>query len=556
MNILFLNVGRRCEIVKEFKKVLPRFQGGGLVYGSDINPLAPALKKVDRAVIFPHCSSDSFDSVFIEFCRENKIRLVVPTIDPDLQYLSQKLSYYRKELPATMFLVPEKETVELTEDKRKTKEFFQRCGVLVPKYLDPEKITNFPVFIKPACGSASEGAQKILSRSELVLQLQSLENPMLEELVEGPEYTVDVFCDRSFKARIAIPRKRIAVRGGEVSRGIIERNPELESFSKKIVEALKVNIPITIQFRKSKAGFVAMEINARIGGGLPLTIAAGGQWPLWILHMAEGQTPLCHDNVRDGVLISRYDESVFMENLEMNPEVPNLEGVKLIVFDMDDTLYAEREFVFSAYRVVSDYVLKKFNVFIEDELRRRFSDGQRGDLFSVVLNDLGIEYTESDIKELVNIYRGHKPSICPYSDTVVIASLKDAGFKIGLITDGWSSVQKNKWDALGLQEYFDFVVFTDDFGLEFWKPSHKPFAYICEQAGVKFEEAVYIADNPAKDFKAPNELGMKSIRVRRFGGEHSSVEVSKPKLKAGFEVGSLVDLTCAQPLITAIPPRA
>ena len=556
MNILFLNVGRRCEIVKEFKKVLPRFQGVGLVYGSDINPLAPALKKVDRAVIFPHCSNDDFDSVFIGFCRENKIKLVIPTIDPDLHYISQKLSHYRKELSSTMFLVPEKETVALTEDKRKTKEFFQNCGALVPEYLDPEKISNFPVFIKPACGSASEGAQKILNRSELFSQLKLLKNPMVEELVEGPEYTVDVFCDRSLKARIAIPRKRIAVRGGEVSRGIVERNPELESLSKKLAEVLGVGIPITIQFRKSQEGFVAMEVNARIGGGLPLTIAAGGAWPLWILQMASGQIPVCDDHVRDGLLICRYDESVFMQSSDAKSEIPNLEKVKLIVFDMDDTLYAEREFVFSAYRIVSDYVLKKFNVFIEDELRRRFSEGQRGDLFSVVLNDLGIEFTEDDIKELVNVYRSHKPNISPYSDTAVIPKLRDAGYKIGLISDGWSSVQKNKWEALGLQKYFDCVVFTDDFGLEFWKPSHKPFAYICEQAGVKFEEAVYIADNPAKDFKAPNELGMKSIRVRRFGGEYSSLEVSKLGLNAEFEVSSLLDLICTRSSVETLSAKA
>ncbi len=541
MNILFLNVGRRCEIVSEFKKVLPRFKGGGLVYGSDINPLAPALSKVDKAVIFPHCSSPDFDEEFVSFCLSKDIGLVIPSIDPDLHYLAKKMPFYRKKLPNTTLLVPSEEVVEITEDKRKTKDFFKNNGAAVPSYLNANDELKFPVFIKPARGSAGEGAQKVSNKSELEAQLSLLNEPMLEEFVEGPEYTVDVFCDRKSRAQIAVPRRRIAVRGGEVSRGVIERDEELEALSKKLAEALNVDIPITIQFRKSDTGFVAMEVNARIGGGLPLTIAAGGQWPTWILKMAQGQKVQFEDKVRDGVILSRYDESVFIQPSKTVLKKPGLDGVKLIIFDMDDTLYSEREFVFSAYRVVSKYVLERFNVFIEDELKRRFSEGQRGDLFSVVLNDLGVNYSEEDIKKLVNVYRSHKPRISPYSDTAIIPKLKDLGFKIGLITDGWSSVQKNKWQALGLNHHFDHVVFTDDFGVEFWKPSHKPFAYICEQAGVKFKEAVYIADNPLKDFKAPNELGMKSIRVRRFNGEHSGEICDNAHFRAGAEIHSLAD---------------
>ena len=542
MNILFLNVGRRCELVKEFKKILPRFHGGGLIFGSDINPLAPALKKVDRAVIFPHSSTEEFEGLFVSFCKKNSIGLVIPTIDPDLKFLSQKLESYKKSLPNTLILVSSPEVVALTEDKRKTKEFFRSHGSVVPNYLDPENVVDFPVFIKPAAGSAGEGAMKILGSDELKAQLSALKDPMLEELIQGPEYTVDVFCDQSFKARLAIPRKRIAVRGGEVSRGVIERNEELEKQAKKLAEALNVNVPVTIQFRKRDADFVAMEVNARMGGGLPLTIAAGANWPLWILQMAHGDRPLCEDRVQDGLIVSRYDESVFIPP-EKKPDVPiEFDSLKLLIFDMDDTLYAERDFVFSAYRVVSEYVLEKFNVFIEDELKRRFIEGQRGDLFSVVLNDLGVEFTENDIKTIVNIYRSHKPVICPYSDTKVISDLKAAGFQIGLITDGWSSVQKNKWQALKLESSFDHVVFTDDFGLEFWKPSLKPFEHICKLAGVGFEEAVYVADNPLKDFKAPNELGMRSIRIKRFDGEHSQVSCLKPEDKAEAEIKTLLEL--------------
>lgn len=540
MNILFLNVGRRCELVREFKKVLPAFPGGGLVYGSDVNPLAPALSKVDESVIFPHSSDKTFPAAFINFCKANKIKLVIPTIDPDLRYLSEKLDYFKAELPDTKILVPSKDIVSLTEDKRRTKEFFAANGALVPEYREVKDGMSFPVFVKPARGSAGEGAVLIDNMNALKAHLKDLQDPVVEELILGPEYTVDVFCDSEMKARLAIPRKRLAVRGGEVSRGVVERNKELEKTACRLAEKLGSDLPITIQFRKSAKGFVAMEINARIGGGLPLTIAAGGEWPKWILQMASGKKPQVMDSVRDGVLMTRHDESVILEPLMKTQKVPDLSKVKLIIFDMDDTLYPEREFVFSGYKAVSRYVLDKYGLFIEDELKRRFDEGQRGDLFSVVLNSFGLNLSEAKIKELVSVYREHIPVIRPYSDVNLISKFKDEGYKLGLISDGWSEVQSNKWCSLGLRGLFDFVLFTDDFGREFWKPHPKAFQEMIKQAGVKFEEAVYIGDNPVKDFDGPQMLGMKSLRIKRYGGEHSLV---KAKDQSIYEIKSINELS-------------
>lgn len=542
MNILFLNVGRRCELVREFKRVLPSFSGGGQVYGSDINPLAPALSKVDESVIFPHSSDKSFPSAFISFCQENEIGLVIPTIDPDLRYLSEQAERFRKELPNTLILVPDLKIVEMTEDKKKTKEFFAENGALVPEAVLVAENMDFPVFVKPSKGSAGEGARVIGSKEALVAHLKVVVDPIIEKVVEGPEYTVDVFCDRQGLALLAIPRKRLSVRGGEVSRGVVERNSFLERAACSLAESLGANVPITIQFRKSDRGFVAMEINARIGGGLPLTMAAGADWPRWIMQMAYGETPKVEDNVRDGVLMTRHDESVILNPIEKAIEPPDLSSVRLLIFDMDDTLYPEREFVFSGYKAVSKFVLDKYGLFVEDELKRRFEEGQRGDLFSTVLNSLGLKLSESGIKEIVAVYREHIPIIRPYSDTSLISKFKEAGYQVGLLSDGWSGVQKNKWASLGLSSLFDHVVFTDDFGRDFWKPHTKAFQHICSLAGLAPQQAVYIGDNPVKDFAGPNELGMKSIRIKRYGGEHSQKEERLGAGPRNYYIKSLMDL--------------
>ena len=169
MNVLFINAGRRCELVKAFKKELPTFGGGGLVYASDIDILAPALQFADESVIFPHTSDQKFLQTFIDFCRAKKIDLLIPTIDPDLVLLDRLRSQISEYLPSLYMLLPSSEVIELADDKRKTRAAFAELGAYVPEELDADdELLAFPLFIKPAKGSAGVGAQRVNDRAELV----------------------------------------------------------------------------------------------------------------------------------------------------------------------------------------------------------------------------------------------------------------------------------------------------------------------------------------------------------------------------------------------------
>jgi len=542
VNILFINAGRRCELVRAFKKVLPSFGGGGLLYASDIDPLAPALQLADESVIFPHTSTPQFLQIFIDFCVQKKIKVVIPTIDPDLVYLDKLRTQLAELLPDVYLLLPPSSVISIAEDKRKSRDAFAASGALVPEEISKGDVNiEFPVFIKPARGSASVGAQRIHNQEELILYYEQLCDPMLEKLIEGPEYTVDVFCSEEKKALLAIPRKRLAVRGGEVSKGVIERRDDLEELSCRLAEDLGCVGPVTLQFRHSTAGFVAMEINARLGGGLPLTLAAGGSWPKAILQLACGEAVDLIDNVQDGVILSRFDESMFIYKKSQSL-APDLSGVKLVIFDMDDTLFAERDFVYGAYHAVSALVIEKYGVFIEDELRRRFDEGQRGDLFTTVLNSLGVNISEKEIQALVKIYRSHTPHLYPYADVSVIKLLKQNGFKTGLISDGWLKVQQKKFDALKLSRYFDEVIFTDSLGREFWKPHPCSFELMSKWFDTKPSEMLYIGDNPQKDFITCNKMGMHTLRIRRHGGESCSKYAQNETYAAEYEISSLIEL--------------
>lgn len=115
-------------------------------------------------------------------------------------------------------------------------------------------------------------------------------------------------------------------------------------------------------------------------------------------------------------------------------------------------------------------------------------------------------------------------------------------FSLGLVTDGHGRVQRLKLEALGLETYFDVVVFTDDLGREAWKPSKIPFETVLERLGIRALDAAYIADNPLKDFFGPRSLGMRTIRIRYTCGYHVADEPPTPRHAPDLSLNDLDEL--------------
>jgi len=341
------------------------------------------------------------------------------------------------------------------------------------------------------------------------------------------------------------------VRGGEVTRGIVEVNPELEALAMRLAQGVGCIGPVTLQFRSPAPGrWVAMELNARMGGGLPLSIAAGAEWPKWILELCAGKRIEMERPIVDGLILSRCDRSMFIPPKDALPPVWNGGALpELLIFDLDDTLYAERDFVRSGHRAVARAVWRDHRVDIEAELVRRFSLGQRGDIFTAALRTLNVRVAPDYVEEvLVPAYREHVPEIHAYvgvSD--VLARLKSAGHRTALLSDGWAAVQKRKLAALGLAGLFDETVFTDDLGRDAWKPATRGFELLLARQNVTAANAAYIADNPTKDFVAPRRLGMHSFRVVRAGTEHANV-IARPRSQdAAWRIDTLADLFVGAP---------
>ena len=196
-----------------------------------------------------------------------------------------------------------------------------------------------------------------------------------------------------------------------------------------------------------------------------------------------------------------------------------------VVFDLDDTLYLERDYVRSGFRALDGWV--KRNLGLDGFFQKAwklFLQGERGHIFDQVLSESGIVPDNETVALMVKIYREHEPEIVLPSDaTMCLESLLRECY-IGLITDGPQTSQRNKIGALGLARFIQTMVLTSELGNNFSKPHSRAFLEVQRVFDGRVRGYVYVADNPKKDFLAPLSLGWTTVRVRREGGLYSSLE--------------------------------
>ncbi len=191
--------------------------------------------------------------------------------------------------------------------------------------------------------------------------------------------------------------------------------------------------------------------------------------------------------------------------------------MKSVIFDVDNTLYSEISYVKSGFMEVSDYLSNKYKLdknTIFKKMMHIFNSEGRGKIFNKLLDDLNLSEKEN-VLNLVYIYRFHTPNISLYDDVLdTLTHLKEENYKLGIITDGKALVQKNKIDALNLDEIFDVIILTDALGPDFWKPSIVPYQIALDLLNSSPKECCYIGDDSYKDFLGPKKLNIKTIQVK------------------------------------------
>lgn len=314
-NVLVLSAGRRVELVQEFQHDLRALLPASKVFCTDISPdLSAACQVADGFFDVPRATDDNYISVLHHICLENNIGLVVPTIDTELEPLSNQRELF--EQSGIHILISSPELIAMCRDKRKTATLFDALQVEQPKILDKENLT-FPCFCKPYDGSCSKGAIALQSESDVTPDLLLDPKNIFMELVPKTysEYTIDGYYTKDGVLKCLVPRKRLEVRGGEVSKGVTKRGFVYNYLLERVGKLSGACGCITFQLfvNEEELAIKGLEINPRFGGGFPLAYASGATFSKWAIeeHLL-GQEVAFFDNWEVNLLMLRYDAKVLL----------------------------------------------------------------------------------------------------------------------------------------------------------------------------------------------------------------------------------------------------
>ena len=318
-NILILSAGRRVSLVHGFVEAARECSKVDIkVYTADMSPhLSAACQISDGQFTLPHVSNDGYEHALAELCQSESIGIVIPTIDTELHILAGLRDRFIKS--GVTVLVCDSDFVNICDDKRKTAKFFCQKQLPTPDLYDPLELT-FPVLVKPYDGSLSAGVYLLKSQQDLTANI--LDNPKniyckYIDHTKYEEFTVDMYYDKHSVLKCVVPRKRLEVRGGEVAKALADKNEIVQFLFDHLRRVEGARGCLTLQlFRNSKTlDHQYIEINARFGGGYPLSRLAGADFQKWILQeYLLNQSLEVMNEWREKTLMLRYDAEVIVNN--------------------------------------------------------------------------------------------------------------------------------------------------------------------------------------------------------------------------------------------------
>ncbi len=310
--VLLTGVGKRYDIVASFAQHTT-------VVAADPNPLAPAQYAATVRTSVPRIDDPDYVPALQELCERHDVGAIVPLTDLDIEVLAQARADGR--LPQA--LVPDPEVAAATYDKYETHLLLERLGFPSPPTVLPgEEPPSYPVMVKPRRGSGARSIHPARDAAQAAFFCDYVEEPvMVQRLMDGPEFSIDLLSDRDGRCLNAIPRTMIESRGGESIKGTVIDDPELVGLASSLVERLGVRGPCTVQvFRDREIGLGITDVNTRFGGAYPAPMYAalpGRTYPELIVAMARGESPAPHvGEYRSGMTFTRY-----FWQLELDPQM-------------------------------------------------------------------------------------------------------------------------------------------------------------------------------------------------------------------------------------------
>jgi carbamoyl-phosphate synthase large subunit len=313
-SVLITAASRRVPLVQAFQNALT-LSGAGRIIVTDVNPLSPAVHVADAAFRVSLASDPRYIQEILTIARAERVNLVVPTIDDELPLFSAALPQFNA--AGIRVAVSPLWTTLLCNDKFATCRELEKAGISAARSYLPETLppgVSFPLFVKPRWGRGGVHAFPVRDERELAFFLGYVSDPLLQDYLEGPEFTIDMLCDFSGRPLAIVPRERVVIRAGVIDRGRTVKDAALIALAEACAAALPFAGAVNIQCRVVDGHPVVFEINPRFSGGIPLTIEAGADFPAMLVRLAAGQrVPPAIGRFRDNLWMTNYEASVFLD---------------------------------------------------------------------------------------------------------------------------------------------------------------------------------------------------------------------------------------------------
>ena len=309
-NILITSAGRRVELVQAFQCELKSFFPDASVFAADMCPeISSACQCADASFSVPRVTDKEYIGELLQLCEKHSIGLVVPTIDTELRVLAEHREEYFEH--SIEIIISSADLIENCRDKRKTGAMFESIGIHAPSIYSRDNF-QFPCFSKPYDGSCSVGAMVLQSSEQLTSDILNDEKMMFMELVDDchTEFTVDTYYAKDGSLKCLVPRERIEVRDGEVSKGVTRKHEVYDYLlpACKKIEGARGCLTIQLFADLEHESFYGIEINPRFGGGFPLSYGAGANYPGWLItEYFLGKEIGFYDQWESDLLMLRYD---------------------------------------------------------------------------------------------------------------------------------------------------------------------------------------------------------------------------------------------------------
>lgn len=314
LTVLITAVSRRVTLVEAFRSALEASNVRGRVLATDVNPWSPGVHVADAAYEVPLSTAPDYVDTILEVCRRESVDVVVPTIDDELPVFAASKAAF--DARGVQVVVSPLETTEICNDKVRTCEVLRAASVqAAASYLRstlPDDVGP-PLFVKPRFGRGSVGAFAARTRRELEFFLDYVPNPCIQQLLEGPEFTLDMFCDGDGRVISVVPRERVVIRSGVIDRGRTVKDERLLALGEACAKAIRFAGPVNIQCRLHDGQPTVFEINPRFSGGIGLTIRAGADFPAWVVQMALGRRlPRMMGAFADNLWLTSYESGLYL----------------------------------------------------------------------------------------------------------------------------------------------------------------------------------------------------------------------------------------------------